>query len=273
MDKATLLGLLLAFGGVVLGVALEGGHLSAYLSLSSFLIVIIGSLGAMVLAFPMHDVIRFGQCCLVIFRGVKHDWESAVRHMMDIATQARRNGVLSLEPTIKEEKDDFVKSGLRMMVDGADTEVLEHVLDQKVESRHYVGKQNEKMFEVLGGFMPTLGIVGTVTSLIHVLGNLSEPDKLGSGIAAAFTATLYGVGIANLAVLPIAAKMRAIAQEEATFYRMVAAGLVAVQSGDNPLWVEQKMRAFVPAHEAAKTARAAVGKKPGPPPPAKTAAA
>lgn len=246
MDRGTVLGLLLAFGGVVLGVAMEGGHLGAYLSASSFMIVCVGSLGAMALAFPLQQTLRFGRCLVLLVRGRSFDHEAAIKHMSEIATVARRNGVLALEPHIVREPDDVIRAGLRMMVDGADTDVLESLLETKLEAHHYQGKQDEKMFETLGGFMPTMGIVGTVTSLIHVLGNLSEPSKLGAGIAAAFTATLYGVGIANLAVLPIAGKMRCLASEEADYYKMIAAGLVAIQSGDNPLWVDQKMRAFVP---------------------------
>lgn len=276
MDRATMLGLGLALGGVAVGVAMEGGHFASFVSPSSFLVVVVGSLGAMVLAFPMHDVMRFGRCCVHLFRGRIFEWEAAVKHMVEIATVARRNGVLSLEPTIVQEKDEFVKVGLRMMVDGADTDVLEGVLDARIDAGRYRGKQDEKMFETLGGFLPTMGIVGTVTSLIHVLGNLSEPERLGAGIAAAFTATLYGVGIANMVVLPIAGKMRCQSEEEAEFYRMVQTGLVAVQSGDNPLWVEQKMRAFVPAHIGPqgkkKATRKAAGKE-GAKASAKTAAA
>lgn len=253
-DKATLFGLIMAFGGVAVGVAMEGGHVSAYISVSSFLIVCVGSLGAMVLAFQWHEFMRFFALCKMCFQGASHDWEGAIKRMIEVATLARRNGVLSLEPTIAKETNDFIKVALRMMVDGADSEALADVLDSKLEAQHYKVKQDEKMFEMLGGFMPTLGIVGTVTSLIHVLGNLSEPEKLGAGIAAAFTATLYGVGIANMAVLPMAGKIRCIGREEMEYYKMLQTGLVAVQSGDNPLWVEQKMRSFVPAHVENKPA-------------------
>lgn len=254
MDRATLFGLLLAFGGVAVGVALEGGHASAYISISSFLIVCVGSLGAMAIAFQWHEVRRFYYCTQLCFRGAGHDWEGAIKRMIEIATMARRNGVLSLEPTIAKENNEFIKVALRMMVDGADSEALADVLDSKLDAQHYQARQDEKMFEMLGGFMPTLGIVGTVTSLIHVLGNLSEPEKLGAGIAAAFTATLYGVGIANMAILPMAGKIRCIGREETEFYKMLQTGLVSVQSGDNPLWVEQKMRSFVPAHVEANAA-------------------
>lgn len=248
MDRATLLGLLLAFGGVLVGILLEGGSLRAMVSLSSFFIVIVGSIGAMVLSFGIHDAMRFPRCIATLVRGKVHDWEGAIVRMVELATMARRNGVLALESQIKEEKDEFMRAGLRMMVDGADNDVLEDVLEARVEVHQHVGRQDEKLFEVLGGYMPTMGIVGTVTSLIHVLGNLSEPNKLGAGIAAAFTATLYGVGIANMAVLPVASKMRCLAEDEVAYYRMLQTGLVAVQSGDNPLWVEQKMRAHIPAH-------------------------
>lgn len=254
MDRATVTGVLASFGGVAIGVALEGGHLASLLSFSSFMIVIVGSIGAMIIAFQWHEVLRLYKCALLCFRGSTHDWEGAIKRMIEVATLARRNGVLSLEPTIAKESNDFIKVALRMMVDGADSDALSDVLDSKLEAHHYQVKQDEKMFEMLGGFMPTMGIVGTVTSLIHVLGNLSEPDKLGAGVAAAFTATLYGVGIANMVVLPMAGKIRCIAREEIEYYKMLQTGLVAVQSGDNPLWVEQKMRSYVPPHVEAVVA-------------------
>lgn len=254
MDRATILGLGLAAIGVLVGVTLEGGHINAFLSLSSFFIVIVGSFGAMVLSFNIHDVARFGSCLLLLFQGRSYAWEESIKHQVELATLARRNGVLALENTLEKEDDEFVRIGLRMLIDGADTDIMCDVLDARREALVRQARQDEKMFETLGGFMPTMGIVGTVTSLIHVLGNLAEPDKLGAGIASAFTATLYGVGVANLFVLPVGGKMRSLSIEEQEYYKMLQTGLVAVASGDNPLWVEQKMRAFIPDHVHAEAA-------------------
>jgi chemotaxis protein MotA len=245
VDLASIIGLVLAFGCVAAGVLLEGGHLGSFVSLSSFCIVIGGSTGATVIGSAMGDVKRLPLLIVSVVKPAAREWEETVKEMVELAGMARRDGLLSLESYISVQKDDFIRAGLRLIVDGADSEVLHHVLETRLEAVEEEGKRAEKMFEQLGGFCPTLGIVGTVTGLIHVLGNLSEPDKLGESIAVAFIATLYGIGFANLVFLPCANKLKLRSETSLRYYRMIIAGLTAVQAGENPLATEEKMRSFI----------------------------
>ncbi len=259
MDIATLAGICMAFGGVVLGILIEGGHLGAFFSISSGLIVLGGSLGATTIGNTMSDLRAFPKRLMLVLKPPEHQWDDVVKDMVDLAVTARRDGLLSLESAISGMRDDFTRTGLRLIVDGADSEVLDYVLEARLEVLEHEGKQGEKFFEQLGGFCPTLGIVGTVTGLIHVLGNLSEPSKLGASIATAFVATLYGIAFANLLFLPCANKLKMQHELHMRYYRMISAALLAIQAGENPLVTEEKMRCYIGQHEQAASA----GKAPG----------
>lgn len=252
MDLASLIGLVMSLGCVIVGVLLEGGHLGSFISASSFCIVIGGSLGATVIGSSLGDVKRLPGLIISVVKPAPRDWDGTVKEMVELATMARRDGLLALESSISAQPDDFVRAGLRLIVDGADSEVLHHVLETRLEAVEEEGKRAEKMFEQLGGFCPTLGIVGTVTGLVHVLGNLSEPEKLGGSIAVAFIATLYGIGFANLVFLPCANKLKLRSESTVRYYRMIIAGLTAVQAGENPLATEEKMRSFITEVAATK---------------------
>jgi chemotaxis protein MotA len=173
--------------------------------------------------------------------------------MRELAVQARREGVLSLEERINQSHDEFIKAGLQLVVDGADSEVVRKILETKaivMEARKRIG---EKFFEAMGGYAPTMGIIGTVLGLVKVLGNLSEPEKLGEGIAAAFVATLYGIASANLIFLPLAAKIRANNAQEDLYYEMVQEGILSIHAGDNPVILEEKLKAFTEEKVPEKT--------------------
>ena len=245
MDLATIAGLVVGLGCVLLGLVLEGAKLTSFFSLSSGLIVLGGSAGAVFIGSAMSDMKRIPQLFISIIKPHRIDWHQAVKDMSALAVSARRDGLLSLESAVTNQKDDFIRCGLRLIVDGADSEILTQVLETRLEATEEEHKRGEKMFEQFGGYLPTLGIVGTVTGLIHVLGNLSEPEKLGHSIAVAFIATLYGISFANVVFLPCASKLKINAEEESRYYRMITTGLLAVQAGENPLVTEEKMRSYI----------------------------
>lgn len=251
MDIASIGGVVVAIGFLVAGLLLEGAKLTSFLSLSSGLIVLGGSAGAVMIGAAMGDIKRIPKLSMSIIKPHPIDWHQAVKDMSALAVSARREGLLSLESAVTNQKDDFIRCGLRLIVDGADSEILCQVLDTRLEAAEEEHKRGEKIFEQFGGYLPTLGIVGTVTGLIHVLGNLSEPEKLGHSIAVAFIATLYGIGFSNLVFLPFASKLKVNAEEESRYYRMITTGLLAVQAGENPLVTEEKMRSYITEAPAA----------------------
>lgn len=256
MDLASVLGVVASLGFVVLGVLLEGGKLTSFLSLSAGLIVLGGSCGATAIGASVGDIKRVPKLLRSIFKPHAIDWHKAVKDMAALAVSARREGLLSLEGAVSRQKDDFIRCGLRLIVDGADSEILCQVLETRLEVTEEENRRGERMFEQIGGYLPTMGIVGTVTGLIHVLGNLAEPEKLGHSIAVAFVATLYGIAFANLVFLPCAAKLKVNGEEEARYYRMITTGLLAVQAGENPLVTEEKMRSYITVEPSASAAGA-----------------
>ena len=244
-DLTVVIGIIIGWSCVILCLVLEGNKLSAFLSLSSFLLVFGGSLGATIVGIKLNELLSIWRVVIDVFMPPKLDFEEAITEMRDLAVQARRGGVLSLEERINLQRDDFIKTGLQLVVDGADSEVVQKILDTKAVLMETRNKTGEKFFEAMGGYAPTLGIIGTVLGLVKVLGNLSEPEKLGEGIAQAFVATLYGISTANLLFLPLAVKIKANAYRESLYYEMIQEGILSIHAGDNPVMLEEKLRAFV----------------------------
>jgi len=244
-DLTVIIGIIVSWACVILCLVLEGNRLSAFVSLSSFLLVIGGSIGATMVGFKVQELRAISTAIVDVVRPPRIDFDSVVAEMRELAVQARREGVLSLEERINQQQDEFIKAGLQLVVDGADSEVVRKILETKavvMEARKRIG---EKFFEAMGGYAPTLGIIGTVLGLVKTLGNLSEPEKLGEGIAAAFVATLYGIASANLIFLPLAAKIRANNAQEDLYYEMVQEGILSIHAGDNPVMLEEKLKAFI----------------------------
>lgn len=245
MDSISLIGLTLGIAAILVGQALEGGHIASLLQPTAFLIVIGGTLGAVMLQSPL-PVFREGM------RMVKWVFVPPISKDEDIIAQvaawshvARKEGLLSLENQIPRVSDPFMSKGLQMLIDGMEPGRLREVLEVEIGAWEARLKQCARIWEGAGGYAPTIGILGAVLGLIHVMENLSDPSKLGAGIAVAFVATIYGVGSANLVFLPIAKKLLAHIGTLVTQREMFVDGLIGVANGDNPRVIESRMRGYM----------------------------
>lgn len=244
MDITTLAGILGAVGLILLGQLLEGGHVGSILQATAALIVFGGTFGAVAVAYPLKDFLRGMKLLKVAFTDRKIDLVGLSRQIVDYAGVARRDGVLALEGRLAEVKDPFLRRGLQFVVDGVDAGVTRTTLEAAIDAdfeEHVVGA---KVWESAGGFAPTVGILGAVLGLIHVMENLSDPSKLGGGIAVAFVATVYGVGSANILFLPLATKIKRKLTVEKERKTLIAEGVLSIQEGLNPRVLEEKLRAL-----------------------------
>ncbi len=245
MDFATILGLLLAWGALIGSLLMEGGDARALVNIPAALLVFGGTLGAATVSFRMEQIRSLPDILRQAFREPGHDPAEVIRLLVRFAERARRDGLLTLESEARRLEDPFLQKAVRLAIDGIEEEDLRVILETEIDflrARHKIG---ESMFITLGGFAPTLGIIGTVMGLIHMLANLSDPGKMGPLIAGAFIATLYGVSSANLLFLPLANKLRGRSQEEALVYEIMIEGVLAIQAGDNPRIVDDKLKSFL----------------------------
>ncbi len=253
MDLATLVGLALAFGAVVGSFILEGGHLDAIFLFPPMMIVIGGTLGATIVTTSVGTVKQVPNYLRLAFFGTSHHLADSIDTIVKLAEKARREGILGLDAHIREFKDPFFKKALQLVVDGTEVTAMREILQTEIaytEERH---KKGIAFFQKAGGFAPTLGILGTVLGLIHTLGNTSDASKMAASIAAAFIATLWGVGLANLFFLPVSDKLRMRHDEEMAHLELVLEGMVAIQSGENPRNIRTRLHAFVsPQHRTSE---------------------
>lgn len=245
MDKISLAGLAIGFIAIVGGQILEGGHVSSLVQPTALMIVLGGTLGAVLLQSP-YPVFRRGM------QMVKWVWVPPVIEQKQVLDQvlgwsqiARREGLLQLENQIARIKDPFTKKGLQLLVDGADPEHIRELLEVDINTFEDEWRQSAKIWDSAGGYSPTIGILGAVMGLIHVMENLSDPTKLGSGIAVAFVATIYGVGLANLVYLPIAGKLKYYIARMVASKEMLIDGLVGIAVGDNPRIIESRLKGYM----------------------------
>lgn len=245
MDIVTILGFLIAFGSILGGMVLEGGHLSSLYVPVAALIVYGGTAGAVMVQSTMSEFMtgmkRFGW----IFITPKCDLEATAAKMVEWANIARKDGLLGLEGKIEEEEDDFTKLALQMVVDGTDSKTVIGIMEIKIDALEKDYKKSMKVWEGMGGYAPTIGIIGAVLGLIHVMGNLSDPSALGGGIAVAFVATVYGLVGANILFLPPANKIATISATLILEKMLILDGLAAITDGDNPRNIEIKLNAYV----------------------------
>ena len=244
MDIATLVGLVMGFGAVIGGQLLEGGHIDALLQPTAALIVLGGTFGATFVSFPLPDLLRAFSSAATVFLPQEEDPEDLIGKLVGFASTARKNGLITLEQDAQRVKDRFLGQGLEMVVDGMDPEEVMAVLQIELtnfEERH---KVSAEVFEAAGGFAPTIGIIGAVLGLIHVMNNLSDTSKLGAGIAVAFVATIYGLMTANIVCIPISTKLKKRLKEQILQREIVIEGLLAIQKGENPRMIEKRLRGF-----------------------------
>jgi chemotaxis protein MotA len=246
MKASSALGLVIACVGIALGATMEGSNVMAVLNPSAMLIVLVGTLGATITGTSFATVKAIPKLFKKAFSPDPIDLNDRVTELVRYAEQARRDGLLALDEQLANIKDPYTRKGLQLVVDGTDPELVADVLDAEndaMRKRHAAATQP---FEKAGGYAPTMGIIGTVFGLVHVLSNLSKPETLGPSISAAFIATLLGISTANIVYLPIAARLKQLSQEELHFRAMTLEGILAIQAGDNPRVVQEKLTAYVP---------------------------
>jgi chemotaxis protein MotA len=245
LDKATPLGFLIALGCIGGSIVMEHGNLGSYINISAGMIVFGGTFGIAFIAFPMSVVKKMPRLIRLAFKEPVADARQIVQQFVHLAGRARKEGLLALEQEVAAIEYPLLKKGISLVVDGTDPEVVKQVLEIDVmarEARHEVGIG---LFEGLGGYAPTLGIVGTVLGLVRILGNMSNAAELGPSIAVAFIATLYGIGSANIVWLPLASKLKRQSALEAEIDALIIDGVEAIQNGDNPRIVEDKLAGYL----------------------------
>jgi len=243
--------LVLGFGSLILAYALEGGQLGGLLVDTAAMIVFGGTIGALGVAFPIKEVKRIHKVLKVAFTESHVKVIEQIFFFIDISSLARKEGILALERIINSEEglDTMTKTGLQLVADGVEHELIRDILELYVEKLNERHKEGFEMFESAGGFAPTMGIIGTVMGLVHVLSNLSDPGSLGPAISVAFIATLYGVSSANLFWLPIANRLKAINRHELNQKQITIEAILLVEKGVSPKIVEEKLKAFLDADE------------------------
>lgn len=245
MDIISFIGLFISLAAILGGQMLEGGHIGSLMQGTAFLIVLGGTAGAIMLQSSPAVFLRGMKMVRLVFQPPKLDPHGLIRDVLSWSQVARKGGLLSLEPMIADQHDKFMNKGLQMLVDGAEPEILRDALELEIDAydEHY--RQGAKVWEAAGGYSPTIGILGAVMGLIHVMENLSDPSRLGSGIAVAFVATIYGVGAANLFFLPIGNKLKSIVGQEVMLKNMLIDGLVSIANGENPRVIETKLQGYL----------------------------
>lgn len=244
MDKISVLGLVLGIVAIVGGQVLEGGHVGSLSQPTALLIVLGGTMGAVMLQSPYATFIRGVKMVRWVWYPPVVDHQQLIKQVASWSQVSRREGLLALENVMNQLKDDFARKGLQLLVDGAEPERLREVLEVEINTYEQELKLSARIWEAAGGYSPTIGILGAVLGLIHVMENLSEPSKLGAGIAVAFVATIYGVGLANLVFLPMANKLKAHIARLVVRREMIVDGLVGIANGDNPRIIENRLRGY-----------------------------
>jgi chemotaxis protein MotA len=245
MDIATLLGLALGIGALLGSFLMEGGHLGALIQIPAIMLVIVGTLGACVITTSMSQLKALPSVLKVAILEKKLNPSELIDLIYDLAQKARKNGLLSLEKELNNIQDPFLKKAIQLAIDGFETNKIREILEIEmayIEERHKAGST---FFQKMGGFSPTLGIMGTVLGLIHALGNLENSSNIASAIAAAFIATLWGVALANLVYLPIGDKLKAKHQDETLCLEIITEGVLSLAMGDNPRVIRMKLLSFL----------------------------
>jgi chemotaxis protein MotA len=245
MDIATIIGLLVAAGAILLGLILEGGKIGQILQPTAALIVFGGTLGAILVQFPLAVVLAAFRSLATIFLAPKGDPRAVIPEIVTIAHKARREGIVSLDKDLDTVQNPFLKKSLMLAVDGTEPEELRKMMEMEMELQEEHEENIPKVFESAGGFSPTIGIIGAILGLIQVMQHLDNIDEVGRGIAVAFVATVYGVGAANLILLPAAGKLKIRSREQQILREMMLEGVISILEGMNPRMIETKLNSFL----------------------------
>jgi chemotaxis protein MotA len=257
MDLSTIIGLVLGFGGLIIGFLMEGGNPASLLSLSSIIIILGGTLGAVFVSFPMNEMKKMPQLFKIAFTNKDRDLASVILYFEKLANKVRSEGLLSLEEYLEGEESknvsDLIKKGIQLVVDGTDPELIRDILQTDLSAMAERHKIAANIFAAAGGYSPTMGVIGTVMGLVNAMANMSAgAEKLVESIGGAFIATLYGVSIANLIWLPIGNKLKLKSAGEMLENKLIVEGILSIQSGENPRIIVEKLKSFVPRDQAEK---------------------
>jgi chemotaxis protein MotA len=248
-DIATVLGLGLALLAILGGQALEGGKVQSILQGTAAIIVLGGTFGACLVQFPLSVALGSLKAVLLVFSEPKVDNRAVIQDIIRLANKARKEGVISLEADTEKITDLFLKKALTMAMDGVEPKVLRETMDLEISNLEEEAEEPIKFWQAAGGYSPTIGILGAVLGLIHVMENLTDPSKLGGGIAVAFVATVYGVGLANLVYLPMAGKLKSRAKSIMVAKEIMLVGVISILEGENPRLIDEKLRSYLSRKE------------------------
>jgi chemotaxis protein MotA len=246
MKATTAIGIVVAFVGLALGATMEGSQIPAFFNVPALIIIMSGTIGSVMASNSFEGMKAIPTLYKKAIGGEVPDLNERAQLLVGLAERARREGLLALDDEIGKIDDEFVKKGLQLVVDGTDADVVAEVLEIETEamgSRHGIAA---KVFKDAGGFSPTIGIIGTVMGLIHVLENLDNPETLGPAISGAFIATLYGVAMANIIFLPTANRLAGLSKAEIELRTLTVEGILGIQAGDNPRILAEKLQSFIP---------------------------
>jgi chemotaxis protein MotA len=246
MKAATGIGIAVAIVGILMSAMMDGTSPAAFMNIPALLIIVAGTSGATMASVGMEGMKRIPALYKIVIGTEPPDVKGRVDLLVSLAEQARREGLLALDAKVKEIDDEFTKKGLQLVVDGTDPEIVRDILEAEIDGMAARHASGAAPFEKAGGFAPTIGIIGTVMGLVHVLQNLAAPATLGPSISSAFIATLMGVGSANVIYLPIANRLKAMSSEEVELRTLTLEGILSVQAGDNPRVVADKLTSYVP---------------------------
>ncbi len=252
MDIGTIIGAIIGIVAITAGIVLGGGSVDSLIDIPSVLIVLLGTVGAVAMSFPLGSLLSAHKVVMKGFFAKPADPAVVIRDLVRYAEVARREGILSLENLVPEMKDPFIVRGVKMAVDGTDPELIRTIMDTELEAlmeRHHRGKY---ILDAMGRYAPAFGMIGTLLGLIFMLKNMDDPSKIGPGMAVALITTLYGAMIANMFTGPLADKLAQRDAEEVLIKTIIIAGVMAIQSGDNPRVVESKLVTFLPPAERDK---------------------
>ncbi|MBT9329963.1 flagellar motor protein [Paracidobacterium acidisoli] len=250
MDTASLGGILLALVGILAGLLLEGGHIGQILQPTAAMIVFGGTLGAVMLQFPLRTVLAACRRLVRIFFHGKDSGEATLQQIVRFANKARRSGIVSLDQDLSTIEDPFLRQAVMLAVDGTEPAELRRIMELEMDNHTEIEEKIPAVFESAGGFAPTIGILGAVMGLIQVMQHLDHIDEVGKGIAVAFVATIYGVASANLFFLPVAGKLKHRIHEEQFVRHMMLEGIVSILEGMNPRILEVKLESFLTSPRA-----------------------
>jgi chemotaxis protein MotA len=245
MDILSIVGIVLAFVSIIGGSILKGSGVKALLGAAAFVIVVVGTFAAIFVQTPMGTFKRALRIIGWVFKPPSMNPDATIAKIVEWSNIARKQGLLGLESAVDTENDEFMKKGLQALVDGGEPDAIRNLLEIELEVREHADTAAAKVFEGMGIYSPTLGIIGAVMGLMAVMQNLADPSKLGHGIAAAFIATIYGIGLANLFFLPMASKLKSVVHSQTQVRQMCIEGIISIAQGENPRNIEAKLKSYL----------------------------